>query len=73
MKEKQIAAAMAAVMAYIKTEEEMAYMQAAGQPQARKPVPPPAGLNLWGMNGRQAMMQMRTLMQMKSFHGSKLR
>ena len=26
-------------------------------------------LNLWGISGRQAQMQMRNLMQMKAFHG----
>lgn len=72
MKEKKLAAAVSAVMAYIKTEEEMAFMQSAGQIQPEEPKAP-AGLNLWGLSGRQSMMNVRTMMQMKSFHGSKLR
>ena len=73
MKEKKIAAAVSAVMAYIKTEEEMAYMQSADQMQPEGPTTASAGLNLWGLSGRQSMMSMRTMMRMKSFHGSKLR
>jgi len=73
MKEKKIAAAVSAVMAYIKTEEEMAYMQAVDQAQPAKPKKAPAGFTLWGLSGRQSAMNMRTMMQMKSFHGSKIR
>ncbi|MBW2607343.1 MAG: hypothetical protein JRD05_06850 [Deltaproteobacteria bacterium] len=64
---KKIAAAISAVMDYIKTEEEIVCMQAA----PRAPQPPAAPLappKLWGISGRQAMMQMRTLMQAKAFH-----
>ena len=28
-------------------------------------------IRLWGLSGRQAMMQMGNLMQMKSFHGGR--
>jgi hypothetical protein len=73
MKEQKIAAAVSAVMAYIKTEEEMAYMQSAGQIQPEELKTAPVGLNLWGLSGRQSMMNMRSMMQMKAFHGSKLR
>ncbi|MFH2064455.1 MAG: hypothetical protein ABIK15_04585 [Pseudomonadota bacterium] len=73
MKEKKIAAAVSAVMAYIKTEEEMATMQAADQDRSAKPKKVPAGFTLWGLSGRQSIMSTRTMMQMKSFHGSKLR
>jgi len=64
---KKIAAAISAVMDYIKTEEEIVCMQAAPrvpQPSAAVLVPP----KLWGISGRQAMMQMRNLMQAKAFH-----
>ena len=68
---KKMAAAMAAVMNYIKTQEEAAAM-GPQLPQAA-PAGPAAPVNLWGMSGRQSIMQMRNLMQMKGFHGSKLR
>jgi hypothetical protein len=64
---KKIAAAISAVMDYIKTEEEIVCMQAAPpvlQPSAAVLTP----LKLWGISGRQAMMQMRNLMQAKAFH-----
>jgi hypothetical protein len=64
---KKAVAAIAAVMNYIKTEEEILCMQAA--PQA--PEPPTASLappKLWGISARQTMMQMRNLMQAKAFH-----
>ena len=72
--EKKKAAAIAAVMTYIKSEEEMVLAQAAAgrggvQPAAR----PPVSINLWGLSGRQAMMQMRNQMQMRGFHGARLR
>lgn len=64
---KKLAAAISAVLRYIKQEEEAVYTQ---------PVPaaahaPSVKLRLWGLSGRQAQMQMRNLMQMKAFHGSK--
>ena len=67
--QKKMAAAVGAVMAYIKSEEEALCMQAAaGAPAAAVPAP---ALNLWGVSGRQDMMQMRNLMQMKTFHRAK--
>jgi hypothetical protein len=48
MKEKKIAAAVSAVMAYIKTEEEMATMQAVDQVQPAKPEKAPPAFTLWG-------------------------
>ena len=71
MNEKKKAAAIAAVIDYIKTEEEAIMMQAAEAPvePAAAPAVPPAGL--WGISGRQEMMQMRNMMQMKAFHGIK--
>ena len=66
LKRKKIVAALSAVSAYIKSGEEMAAMQA---PAAPAPAPEkPARLpSLWGVSGRQDMMQMRNMMQMKAF------
>jgi hypothetical protein len=65
-------AAMAAVLQYIKTEEEAIAMQSAmqaAQPQmpmfAQQPAPT---ARPWGISGRQAQMQMRNLMQLRTFH-----
>ncbi|AOY60183.1 MULTISPECIES: hypothetical protein [Desulfococcus] len=65
---KKITAALSAVAAYIKSGEEMAAMQgppAEAPPAPEKPAPMPS---LWGVGGRQDIMQMRNLMQMKAFH-----
>ena len=64
--DKKITAAIAAVMSYIQDEEAMS-MQAAmsGMPQA------PAAVKPWGMSGRQAQMQMRHLMQMRTFQSNR--
>jgi len=66
-KEKKQAAAIAAVTLYLKAEQEAAAMQAAAveyMPSAAHAAPP---LKVWGLSGRQAQMQMRSLMQMKTF------
>ncbi len=63
--DKKMAAAMAAVTYYIKTQEEAAAMTA--MPAAEET--PVRAVNLWGVSGRQSQMQMRNLMQMKAFHG----
>jgi hypothetical protein len=73
MKDKKMVAAISAVMAYIKTEEEVAAMQIAEPVRPEEPGAFPESLNLWGISGRQTIMNMRSMMQMKSFHGSKLR
>jgi hypothetical protein len=70
-KNKKLAAALAAVNAYISSEEEAA-MQAA-QGAAPGMAATPQGMNLWGISGRQSMMQMRNLMQLKTFAGFKMR
>jgi len=65
---KKIAAAISAVMQYIKTEEEAVHMQSLAASQAQPILPAvSAPMKLWGMSGRQAQMQMRNLMQMKTF------
>ena len=72
--EKKKAAALAAVMHYIRSEEEMVVAQAAaGRGGVQPPARPPVALNLWGLSGRQAMMQMRNQMQMRGFHGGRFR
>lgn len=73
MKEKKMIAAISAVMTYIKTEEEMAAMQYANQVKPDEPETSSVSLNLWGISGRQVIMNMRSMVQMKSFHRSKLR
>ena len=60
--QKKTAAAIAAVMHYLRMEEESAVSAAA---PALQPVLPP-GPALWGLNGRQSQMQLRNLMQLRS-------
>ena len=64
---KKATAAIAAVIHYIEEEEASLMQQAAmgGMPQAPS-VSAPAS-SPWGMNGRQTQMQMRNLMQMRTF------
>jgi hypothetical protein len=67
------AAAIAAVMQYIQSEEELAVVQSRALSAGAPAAGPPAPAKLWGVSGRQAMMQMRNLMQLKSFHGVRFR
>lgn len=68
-KRKKMAAAISAVTAYIKSGEELAAMQAApAAAAAPAPEKPAAMPSLWGISGRQELMQMRNMMQMKAFH-----
>jgi len=62
--EKRMAAALTAVMAYIQTEEEALVLPPPERPQPRRFEQG----NLWALAGRQGMMQMRNLMQMKTFN-----
>jgi hypothetical protein len=64
-KEKQMAAAMAAVAAYLQQEQEAYYekMAAAAAPPTARMI----DLNLWGHSGRQALMNLRSMMQLKAF------
>jgi hypothetical protein len=72
--DKKKAAAIAAVMSYIKSEEEMALAQAAaGRGGVQPAAPARTAINLWGLSGRQAMMQMRNQMQMRGYHGARFR
>ena len=68
--DKKVTAAIAAVMSYIQ-EEEAINMQAAMSGIAQTPAASAAiaadTIKPWGMSGRQAQMQMRNLMQMRTF------
>jgi len=69
MEERKKIAAAAAVLNYIATEEEAICIQSMAVPGV-KPTPVPsagAPVRLWGASGRQAQMQMRNLMQMRTF------
>jgi len=59
----KITAAIAAVTAYLQEEEAMG-MPGVVQEAAFVPAAP---VRLWGISGRQAQMQNRTLMQMRAF------
>lgn len=69
---KKATAAAAAVLQYIKSEEEAVAMQFVsnyGQPQMPAIMRPCAPqVKPWGLSGRQAQMQMRNLMQLRTFH-----
>jgi hypothetical protein len=60
---KKIAAALAAVNAYL---QEEAVIHRHGMPVS-SPQPPPRDFSVWGLSGRQDMMNMRQLIQMKAF------
>ena len=66
---KKKAAAFAAVMRYLKAEEEAFAQQAlaAAAVDPARAFVPAAPLKVWGLSGRQAQMQMRNMMQMKTF------
>jgi len=66
---KKISAAISAVMNYIQKEEEAICIQSMAAPAAEpvSEVYAAAPVKLWGMSGRQAQMQMRNMMQMKTF------
>ena len=65
--DKKIAAAISAVMSYIKTEEEMVYQQTMAARAASQAATAKVPTKMWALSGRQAIMQMRSLMQMKTF------
>lgn len=66
--QKKMAAIMTAIGLYLQSEEE-----AALQPAPAPTEPPRTPVNLWGVGGRQSMMNFRNLMQLKAFQGSRLR
>jgi len=63
------AAAIAAVMSYLKAEEEMMNMQAMALPGFERALAARAApsLRVWGLSGRQTQMQMRSMLQMRTF------
>jgi hypothetical protein len=65
--DRKITAAISAVMSYIKTEEEIIYQQAMATPAAKQTTAAEVPTKMWALSGRQAIMQMRNLMQMKTF------
>ncbi len=70
MDKKKLAAAMAAVTAYIKTGEAAACQDLAASdmiPQGTLSAMPSSQMNLWGVTGRQALMQANTMMQLRMF------
>lgn len=74
MDKRKISAAIAAVTAYIRTGEEAAVagmVTDTGMAMAEKKTQV-GSINLWGISGRQNIMQTRSLMQMKSFHKTKM-
>jgi hypothetical protein len=71
MKEKKKIAAVSAVLAYVKEETDavsaIAAQRARLQQQSKRGIQ--SQMNIWGVAGRQAQMQLRNLMQAKAFHG----
>lgn len=72
-KNKKEVAAIVAVIQYIKTEEEMLSLQlqtsfAQSNQVNVTPISNNSSINMWGITGRGIQMQMRSLMQSKSFH-----
>ncbi len=71
MDKKKLAAAMAAVTAFIKTGEAAAAGQNLASvervPEERFPAGPAPQMNVWGMTGRQTLMQAGTMMQLRMF------
>jgi hypothetical protein len=65
--EKRMAAALAAVNAYLQQEEETCCQQQPSASAFSQQQHSQADLNLWGLSGRQEMMSMRQLIQMKAF------
>jgi hypothetical protein len=74
---KQMAAAISAVFGYIRSQEEEAGLAMSQAETDAESVAVTSALSapvkLWGISGRQDMMSMRNLMQLRTFQGSKLR
>ena len=71
MNNKKKIAAASAVLAYMKEEEEIAgamAMQAQAGVQETQALVCPQ-VSMWGLHGRQTQMQLRSMMQLKAFHG----
>lgn len=66
---KKVAAAISAVFQYISDEEKSQVLQ--DNFDTCRACVNSLSLSFWRISGRQAVMQMRNLMQMKAFHYSK--
>ncbi len=71
MKEKKKIAAVSAVLAYIKEEEDAVSAITMQRKRSQRTLIQglQSQMNIWGVTGRQAQMQLRNLMQAKAFHG----
>jgi len=65
---EKITAAISAVICYLEEEAAAVAMQAASQDYNQTALPPMPPTRFWGVSGRQAQMQMRSMMQLKAFH-----
>ena len=65
--DKKITAAIAAVTHYIQAEEDAQRLRAAMLDVPQAAPAPSVGLNPWGLSGRQTQMQLRSLMQLRTF------
>ena len=72
---QKMAAAISAVFGYIRSQEDAASLAMSMDEPAAGPVVElsRSPVKLWGVSGRQEMMSMRNLMQLRTFQGSKLR
>lgn len=71
---QKMAAAIAAVFGYIRSQENaMMTAPLAAPTTAAEPPTMTTAVKMWGMSGRQEMMSLRNLMQLRTFQGSKLR
>ena len=64
---KKVIAAMAAVTYYLQEQEAAMAQQAALGPQVPAAQLPVVTVKPWGLNGRQTQMQLRNLMQLRTF------
>ena len=73
MKDQKKIAAISAVLAYVKEETDAVATIAAQRVRSQQALSRglQSRMNLWGVTGRQAQMQLRNLMQVKAFHGVK--
>ena len=68
MEKKKLAAAMAAVFAYIKTSEEAAFIPGVPELVQESAVQPgQVQNNIWGISGRQTHMQANSMIQLRLF------
>lgn len=66
MKNKKLAAAMAAVQMYIRTQEEAAIIALQNQASNAAVKSAPVGqINLWGLSGRQAIMNANAMIRQR--------